>query len=131
MILLDASVLVAAVDTPDANHAAARTLLHSGVEVATIDLALYEVANVAVQWNSATAARELRDRIEAIESHGRLVRVDAELAERAFELAAEHGISAYDAAYAAAARSLGATLVSCDVRDLVRPGLAVLPSDVG
>ncbi|MHB1975065.1 MAG: hypothetical protein ACYCR4_12425 [Acidimicrobiales bacterium] len=35
----------------------------------------------------------------------------------------------YDAAYVAAARESGGTLVSCDVRDLVSRGLACLPRD--
>ena len=39
----------------------------------------------------------------------------------------EHGLSAYDAAYVAAARRNGWQLVSPDVRDLVSKGLAVTP----
>jgi len=42
-------------------------------------------------------------------------------------LADEHAISVYDAAYVAAARESGRSLVSCDVRDLVSKGLAELP----
>jgi predicted nucleic acid-binding protein len=57
----------------------------------------------------------------------RLVRVDAELIDGAIEVAREHRISAYDAAYVAAARRHGWTLVSADVRDLVSKGLAVAP----
>ena len=45
----------------------------------------------------------------------------------AVEVAREHGISAYDAAYVAAARRNGWTLVSADIRDLVSKGLAVAP----
>lgn len=43
----------------------------------------------------------------------------------------EHGLSAYDAAYVAAARRNGWQLVSLDVRDLVSKGLAVTPDAVG
>ncbi len=39
----------------------------------------------------------------------------------------EHGLSAYDAAYVAASRRDGWTLVSTDIRDLVSKGLAVTP----
>ena len=56
-----------------------------------------------------------------------LVRVDAHLLEDAAAVADEHGISVYDAAYVAAARAVSGRLVSCDVRDLVSRGLAVLP----
>lgn len=47
----------------------------------------------------------------------------------AAELAIEHDLSVYDAAYVAAARAWGGVLVSCDVRDLVSKGLAQLPGD--
>lgn len=39
----------------------------------------------------------------------------------------EHGLTAYDAAYVAAARRNGWQLVSLDVRDLVSKGFAVTP----
>ena len=39
-----------------------------------------------------------------------------------------HDLSAYDAAYVAAAAAAGAQLVSCDVRDLVSKALAQLPA---
>jgi len=44
-------------------------------------------------------------------------------------IALTHDLSAYDAAYVAAAAAAGAQLVSCDVRDLVSKALAQLPSD--
>lgn len=46
MIFLHASVLLAAEDSDDANHHAARALLRTGA-IGTIDLALYEVTNIA------------------------------------------------------------------------------------
>ena len=57
----------------------------------------------------------------------RLVRVDRELIERALAVASEHDLTAYDAAYVAAARRNGWQLVSLDLRDLVSKGLAVTP----
>ena len=44
-------------------------------------------------------------------------------------VAAEHGLSVYDGAYVAAARRLGAKLVSTDLADLVRPGFAIAPEE--
>jgi predicted nucleic acid-binding protein len=70
----------------------------------------------------------LAKRIWAIAELGTLVRVDRQLGTEVAQLATEHGLSAYDAGYVAAARRLGVTLASCDERDLVRPGLAELPS---
>jgi predicted nucleic acid-binding protein len=52
---------------------------------------------------------------------------DPDLLESTVDLAIEHGLTAYDAAYVAAARRRGWTLVSCDVADLVSKGLAVTP----
>lgn len=49
---------------------------------------------------------------------------------RAAELAEQHTISVYDAAYVAAASQAGATLVTCDTRDLAGKGLASSPTDI-
>jgi len=128
LIFLDASVLLAAEDSDDANHHAARALLRTGA-IGTIDLALYEVTNIAeVRWHDPEASRRLRDRIWAIVELGTLVRVDRALADRTCQLVREHGLSAYDGAYVAGAERVGAILASCDERDLVGPGLARAPA---
>ena len=128
MIFLDASVLLAAEDADDREHQSALALLRSG-DLATLELALYETTNVAiVRWGDPEAADRLAKRIWAIAELGTLVRVDSQLGTEIAHLATEHGLSAYDAGYVAAARRLGVTLASCDERDLVRPGLAELPS---
>jgi predicted nucleic acid-binding protein len=128
VIFLDASVLLAAEDADDREHHAALALLRSG-DLATLELALYETTNVAVvRWQDLEAADRLAKRIWAIAEFGTLVRVDPQLGAEAAQLTSGHGLSAYDAGYVAAARRLGVTLASCDERDLVRPGLAELPS---
>jgi predicted nucleic acid-binding protein len=58
-----------------------------------------------------------------------LIRADEALLGTAADLAATHGLPAYDAAYVAAASTIGARLVSCDLRDLVSSGFAVSPVD--
>ena len=65
--------------------------------------------------------------IDAISDAGGLVRIDPALATHMTGLSDRHGLSAYDAAYVAGAARVGATLVSCDVRDLVEPGHAITP----
>jgi predicted nucleic acid-binding protein len=128
MVMLDASVLLAAEDADDPHHHDARALLSSKDRLTTLDLAHYEVANVAVRsWRDEGAAERLRERISALTDDGGLVRVDEGMMAAAGALARQHGISVYDAAYVAAARQLDAVLVSCDVRDLVSRGLAVAP----
>lgn len=128
--LADASVLLAREDVGDPHHDGARSLLSGPEPIATLDLAYYEVTNVAVgAWHDLSAARRLRGAVRALQDDGGLVRCDEALVAAATELAESHDLSAYDAAYVAAATTIGARLVSCDVRDLVSSGLAVLPGE--
>ncbi len=114
----------------DEHHRDARRLLEGVEPLATLDLAFYEVNNVAVRaWRDLEAAQRLRDRLAAVGDDGGIVRADAQLLETASTLAHEQGLSAYDAAYVAAAGRAHAQLVSCDVRDLVSRDLARLPAD--
>jgi predicted nucleic acid-binding protein len=130
LIFLDASVLLAAEDSDDPNHAAAAALLRTGT-LGTLDLAAYELTNVAeVRWRDPQAGLRLRQRVWAIAEFGALVRIDRQLAEHTAELSRQHAISAYDAAYVAGGERLGAPLASCDERDLVSRGLAKLPREL-
>ena len=130
MIFLDASVLLAAEDLDDHNHADAVALLRTGA-LGTLELAAFEVTNVAeVRWRDPQASQRLRERVWAIGELGALVRVDRVLAERTAELSRRHTLSGYDAAYVAGAERIGAALASCDERDLVSRGLAQLPREV-
>jgi len=63
--------------------------------------------------------------VDAIAGDGGLIRVDAALVAHAVAIAEREGLSVYDASYVAGASSVGARLVSCDLRDLVNRGLAV------
>jgi predicted nucleic acid-binding protein len=128
-LLLDASVLLAAFDPDDQNHDAARALLEDEeVALATLDLARFEATNVAVRaWRSPEAVRPLLAAIEQLADDGGVVASTTDLLSRAAEIAKRHSISVYDAAYAAAASHGGHQLISCDKRDLVSRGLAVLP----
>jgi predicted nucleic acid-binding protein len=130
-LLLDASVVLAAFDSSDRHHAAAASLLADDtVTLATLDLARYEVTNVAVRaWSSPDAVSPLLAALGRIATDGGIVASDNSLLSQAAKLAGRHSISVYDAAYLAAADAGGRRLVSCDVRDLVSRGLAVLPGD--
>jgi predicted nucleic acid-binding protein len=126
--LVDASVWAAMVDPRDRYHSDALAFLgdfsHS---VAVMDLTLYEIANaVGVKRGETDGAHSLVE-LAVARSQGRVLDVDAELTGAALSVAAEHGLTAYDAAYVAAARRNGMTLVSTDVADLVSKGLAVTP----
>lgn len=94
-----------------------------------IDLTSYEIANaLGVRGGEPDAARVLTQILRR-RCGERIVKFDAELLDAALAVAAEHGLSAYDAAYVAAARRAGWQLVSIDIRDLVSKGLAVTPGD--
>jgi predicted nucleic acid-binding protein len=128
MRLIDASVWVAIADPDDRYHAEARTIVAKVEQpLAVLDLTLYEVANV--MGPKKGQPREGRFLLKLIEKRCRdnLVAADSDLLESALEVAAEHRLTAYDAAYVAAARRHGWTLVSADVADLVSKGLAVAP----
>ncbi len=128
MLLLDASIWIAAA-TPDNRWrpAAAGLIRQPPRPLAALDLTLYEVANVVgVRYRDPAGAKAVASVVRR-RSRDRLVPLDPELFDAALALAAEHGLSAYDAAYVAAARRNGWALVSIDLRDLVSKGLAVTP----
>lgn len=130
-LVLDASVLLAAFDPEDDHHESARSLLEDKeATLATLDLARYEVANVAVRaWRAPDSVAPLLAVVERLADDGGVVSSTDTLLRRAAEIAERHTISVYDAAYAAAADEGGHRLVSCDERDLVSKDLAALPAD--
>ena len=126
--LADAGVWAAIADPNERFHAAAHAMV-SALEqpLGILDLTLYEVANVVgSKWKKPQEGRSLLRLMEA-RCEDNIVAADLGLLESAMELAAEHDLTAYDAAYVAAARDHGWTLVSTDVADLVSKGLAVTP----
>lgn len=128
VLLVDASVWVAARDPEDPFREAARSIvLDVGRPVAAMDLTFYEVANVVgARKKQIDEARHLL-RFLAERCGEQVVAIDAGLLESALEISTEHSLTAYDAAYVAAARRHSWTLVSADVADLVSKGLAVAP----
>lgn len=128
MLLVDAGVWVAARDPEDRFHSAARKIvLELTRPVAAMDLTFYEVANVVgARKKQVDEARYLLQLL-ASRCGENIVAADEELIGLALGVAAEHGITAYDAAYVAAADRNGWTLVSTDIADLVSKGLAVAP----
>lgn len=126
-LLLDASIWVAAKDGEDPNREVASALALSADPVAALDLTVYEVANVVGARNRRPKEAANLCRLIVGRCRDRLVAVDAELIHKAIDVAAEFDLTAYDAAYVAAARRHGWTLVSTDIADLVSKGLAVTP----
>lgn len=131
-LLLDASVILAAFDSDDELHRPSQRLLaNPDMTLTTLDLARYEVANVAVRgWCEFGRVAPLLEAIDRISGDGGVIPSTTTLLSRAATLADEHTISVYDAAYVAAADQVGGKLVSCDIRDLVSKGLASSPASV-
>lgn len=129
-LLLDASVLLAAFDPEDDHHQPARALLEDDeATLATLDLARYEVANVAVRaWRAPESVALLLAVIERLADDGGVLSSTDTLLTKAAEIAERRTISVYDAAYVAAADEGGHRLISCDERDLVSKDLAVYPA---
>jgi len=127
MLLVDASVWVAAVTPQHPQHVQARNFLGRGGPITVLDLTLYEVANViARKYGQPQEARKLVHVLLTAAADS-LQRVDATLIEDGVALMVDHNLTSYDAAYVAAARRNGWQLVSLDVRDLVSKGLAITP----
>ncbi len=127
-LLVDASVWIAARDPEDRFRRGARSIVLDVTRpVAALDLTFYEVANVmGARKGQLDEARHLL-RFLAQRCGEQIVAIDPSLSESALEVVAEHGLTAYDAAYVAAARRNGWTLVSTDIADLVSKDLAVAP----
>lgn len=128
MLLIDASVWVAAKDLADPYSEPARELATDPAHrVSALDLTLYEVANaLGVRRRRPAEAVDLC-RLVVGRCGRNLLPVAPQLVQASVEIAAEHGLTAYDASYVAAARRHDWTLVSVDVADLVSKGLAVTP----
>lgn len=128
MLLLDAGIWVASGTTTSRWHAPSRELVHKPPQpLGALDLTLYEIANVTGVLGRDPDAAETLVQILRRRCRGRLLALDANLLSDLLTLAAQHRLSAYDAAYVAAARRHGWQLVSIDHRDLVSKGLAVTP----
>jgi predicted nucleic acid-binding protein len=128
VLLLDAGVWIAAKDGGDRYFKAARLLAtDSDQPAAALDLTLYEVANVVGARKQRGADAADLCRLISLRCADHLIAIDAELIRRTVEIVAEHGLTAYDAAYVAVAHRHDWTLVSTDVADLVSKGLAVAP----
>jgi predicted nucleic acid-binding protein len=131
-LLLDASVVLAAFDPEDDHHGSAHALLvDPSLTLTTLDLVRYEVANVAVRaWRAPKTVASLLAAVERIADDGGVIESTAALLAQAAELAEQHTISVYDAAYVAAADQADRRLVSCDDRDLASKALAIHPASV-
>jgi predicted nucleic acid-binding protein len=99
------------------------------ISLVVLDLTAYEVGNALLRGRAAGSPDGVATVLEALSDL--CPRVPLERVERrlAADLANEHGLTFYDAAYAAAARSRDALLATFD-RQLLSAGLGLRPSAV-
>jgi predicted nucleic acid-binding protein len=128
VLLLDSGVWVASIDGDDPFESASRGLIAGKWRrFGALDLTFYEVANVvALKRGRPKEAMDLCRTVEECCEHA-IMRFDRKLVESTVEVVAEHGLTAYDAAYVAVARRHRWQLISTDIRDLVSKGLAITP----
>jgi predicted nucleic acid-binding protein len=112
--------------------AAARALLDAHKErtvaLSVLDLTVYEVGN-ALRGRMGASAEQAATVIEALAEICPAIRPGSEEMKEAGRLAERHGLTLYDAAYAAVARSRSAELVTLD-RALLDAKLGSRPQEV-
>jgi predicted nucleic acid-binding protein len=94
-----------------------------------LDLTFYEVGNALLRGAARATVAQATTVLGALREICVVVTAGAEDVELAATFAAEHGLTMYDAAYAAVARGRSAQLASFD-RELLGAGLAVRPGDL-
>jgi predicted nucleic acid-binding protein len=128
MLLLDAGVWIDAAAPANRWHQPAQALIRKPPEpLGAIDLTLYEVANVIGAREGRPEVARTVGEVLRRRCGERILALDPELLEATLQAVAAHRLTAYDAAYVAAAGRYGWQLVSTDIRDLVSKGLAVTP----
>jgi predicted nucleic acid-binding protein len=126
--LLDASVWFGAKAPDSAHFESCRGLIGNlGCRVAALSLTMYEVANsLGARDGKVDEAIDVC-RLITGRCGGAILASDPKLIRSALFIAHEHGLTAYDASYVAAARREDWTPVSLDIKDLVSKGLAITP----
>lgn len=113
--------------------AAARALLDAHKErivaLSVLDLTVYEVGNALMRGRTGASAEQAATVIEALAEICPAIRPGLEEMREAGRLAERHGLTLYDAAYAAVARSRSAELVTLD-RALLNAKLGSRPQEV-
>lgn len=99
------------------------------VALLVLDLTAYEVGNALMRGRAKASAEQVATVLEALGEICPSVRPDAGEIRRASQLAERHGLTFYDAAYAAVAESREATLATLD-QALLAADLGKRPSEL-
>ena len=126
-VVVDASVVAKLFISEDGSDAA-RAFADSDVRFVAPDFVLVELTNVAVKrLRRREISRELAERMTATSrSLFRELASAGSLMGRAFELAADHGLSTYDAVYVALGEARGCDVITSDSQLIARAAAAGL-----
>lgn len=129
-LVVDASA-IAALYLPEEGSEQVEKALSQARSLHTLDLAAYEVANVVWKHTRRGLLRQ-EEAAELVEEALRLlktleVHTYAEVLEDALRLALRHGITVYDAAYAALAEKIGGKLLTLDRQLAEKVPIALTP----
>lgn len=113
----------------EASRAILRMYRSRRIGLLVLDLTAYEIGNVLLRGRPAVPPAGVAEVLDALAAIcPRVTLTSAELADAA-AIAHQHGLTFYDAAYAAVARSRSAVLVTLDTA-LLRVGLGQRPSAI-
>jgi predicted nucleic acid-binding protein len=99
------------------------------IGIAVLDLTPYEIGNALMRGRAGASAEQAAIVLEALGEVCAMVSPDAADLRRATELAEQHDLTLYDAAYAAVAEGRGAQLATLD-KALLKAGLGVKPVEL-
>lgn len=99
------------------------------VVVHVLDLTFYELGNALLRGRAGATAQQTATVLGALRDICLTITPEVEDLALATELAAEHGLTLYDAAYAAVAQRRDAALVTLD-RELLAAGLGMRPAEL-
>jgi predicted nucleic acid-binding protein len=99
------------------------------ISLSVLDLTKYEVGNALLRGRAGASPAQVADVLEALADVCPELAPSASDMREAARLADEHGLTFYDATYAAVARGRGAELATMD-HELLRVGLGKRPSEI-
>ena len=106
-----------------------RLLVNDRIALYVLDLTRYEVGNALLRGRAKENADQTSVALDALAGTCPVVSPTATDVRHAIRLAAQYGLTLYDATYAAVARSRGAELATLD-KALLRAGLGRRPSEI-
>ncbi|HEX8940665.1 MAG TPA: type II toxin-antitoxin system VapC family toxin [Candidatus Limnocylindrales bacterium] len=134
VVVSDASVALkwfhdAGEEEVDASRALVDAYLGERILLFVLDLTRYEIGNALLRGHAGASPESAARVLEALREVCPSVSLDGDQLRLAAELAADHSLTFYDAAYAAVAQSRNALLATLDQK-LLSAGLGLRPSAV-